>query len=86
MHFVYILFSKIKDKYLIGSAPEVVAAVEAQNSKGFGGQRGDWILVYQEKFDDGAAALRRSKELKYKQSKKSIESLINNIPWQNHLK
>lgn len=86
MHFVYILFSKIKDKYLVGAAADITAAIEAQNSRGFGGQRGDWILVYQEQFDDGSAALRRSKELKYKQSKKSIESIINSIPWQSHLK
>lgn len=86
MHFVYILFSKIKDKYFVGATDNVELAVNNQNKKGFGGQHGDWTLVYQEKFEDGAAALRRSKELKYRQSKKSIETLIDSMPWHKPLK
>ena len=46
------------------------------NHKGFTGKGSDWVLVYNEKFDDYQQAHLRELQLKSWKSRKAIEQLI----------
>jgi putative endonuclease len=83
MFFVYILFSKSKNKYYVGSTgDELDERIRRHNTnhKGFTGKVGDWELVYKESFDSKVDALRREKEIKNKKSRRYIKRLVQNIP------
>jgi len=74
-YFVYILFSKIKNRYYIGyTGDEIEERIRKHNSnhKGFTGKENDWALVYKEVFDKKDIAMKREKEIKSWKSRKMI--------------
>ncbi len=77
---VYILFSKIKNRYYIGyTHDELPERIRRHNSnhKGFTGGLGDWVLVYKETYESKQLALARELKIKSWKSRKMIEQLIN---------
>jgi len=75
---VYILFSKIKDRYYIGYTSDMAARIirHNQNSRGFTGKVSDWEIVYTETFTTKQLAMLREKKIKSWKSKAAIEKLI----------
>jgi putative endonuclease len=76
---VYILFSTIKNRYYVGySGDDLSERIRKHNSnhKGFTGNTGDWIPVYQELYRTKAEAMKREREIKNWKSRKLIEKLI----------
>jgi putative endonuclease len=81
-YFVYIIFSKSKDKYYVGSSGDILETrIRKHNSNhtGFTGGIRDWKLKYFEEFLTKQDALLREKEIKKWKSRKLIEKLISNI-------
>jgi putative endonuclease len=79
MFFVYILFSKSRDSYYVGSTgDELISRIRRHNSKhkGFTGSASDWELMYHENYTDKPQALSREREIKSWKSRKRIEQLI----------
>ncbi len=78
MFYVYILFSKTRDKYYIGSSQNIEQRVKKHNEKhkGFTGHTKDWVLVYSEEFQTLSEARNRELQIKRKKSRKYIEWLI----------
>jgi putative endonuclease len=79
MFFLYILYSKFKDRYYVGFTSDILAErIRRHNSnhKGFTGGIGDWKLVFQEKFQDKRLVMQREKQIKKWKSRKMIEELI----------
>ena len=81
MHYTYILFSKSKKKYYIGSTSNLEERLNKHNSnhKGFTGGIGDWKIIYSEKFENYNLALKREKQIKKWKSRVMIEKLINKV-------
>ena len=81
MHHTYILFSKSKNKYYIGSTSNLEERLNKHNSnhKGFTGGIGDWKIIYSEKFENYNLALKREKQIKNWKSRVMIEKLINKV-------
>jgi len=81
MHYTYILFSKSKNKYYIGSTSNLEERLNKHNSnhKGFTGGIGDWKIIYSEKFENYNLALKREKQIKKWKSRVMIEKLINKV-------
>jgi putative endonuclease len=76
---VYILFSKLKNKYYIGYTGDALQArltKHNSNHKGFTGGINDWVVVYFECFNDIIQAVKREKQIKNWKSRKMIEKLI----------
>jgi putative endonuclease len=66
-HFLYILYSLIKDRYYVGStSDELESRIRKHNSNhaGFTGSVNDWELVHSEQFDDKVSAIKREKQIK----------------------
>ncbi len=77
---VYILYSKILDKYYVGYTGDVLAErLRKHNSfhKGFTGTKNDWDIVYFEVYDEKSFAMARERKIKSWKSRKKIEELIN---------
>jgi putative endonuclease len=81
MHHTYILFSKSKNKYYIGSTSNIQERIIKHNSnhKGFTGKMNDWEIVYSEEFDSIQKARFREKQIKNWKSRIMIENLINKV-------
>ena len=77
-YIVYILYSSTKDKFYIGYTFNLKERItrHSQKSKGFTGNTNDWILVYQELFDDKSDAIFRERQIKNWKSKIKIKELI----------
>jgi putative endonuclease len=76
---VYILYSKIKDKYYIGhTGDDLTERLRKHNSnhKGFTGGTGDWIIVFIENNISKSEAYKRELEIKNWKSRKMIEKII----------
>ena len=80
-YIVYILYSSTKDKFYIGYTSNLKERITRHNqkSKGFTGNTNDWILVYQELFDDKSDAIFRERQIKNWKSKIKIKELIKNM-------
>ncbi len=79
MYTLYILFSKIKNRYYAGYTADVVdERIRKHNSnhKGFTGKTGDWKLVYSEVFAEKNEAMKRERQIKNWKSRKLIEKLV----------
>ncbi len=78
MHFVYIIYSKIRNRYYIGSTSNITLRLEKHNTNhsGFTGNTGDWVLKFQENFPTKTEALTREKQIKSWKSRKLIEILV----------
>jgi len=78
MHFVYILFSQLKNKYYIGSTNNIIERLRKHNTNhsGFTGKVSDWTLKYYEVFSTKQEALKREKQIKNWKNRVMIEKLI----------
>ena len=79
-HYVYILFSRIRNRYYVGSTSDRLdGRIRKHNSnhKGFTGKTGDWQLVHSEIYDEKHQAVKREAKIKSWKSRKVIENLIN---------
>jgi len=79
MYYTYILKSKVKDTYYIGSCSNLNLRLERHNS---GNSRSTkafspWEIVYFEEFENKKDAMKREYYIKRQKSKKYIENLIN---------
>ena len=79
MYYTYILKSKIKDTYYVGSCSDLALRLERHNS---GNSRSTkafipWKIVYYEEFNNKKDAMKREYFIKRQKSKKYIENLIN---------
>jgi len=76
-YYVYILYSKSKDKHYIGYSSDPDSRLLEHNLGATTSTRPGrpWILVYVEKCSDKTAAIRREREIKKKKSRKYIENL-----------
>ena len=75
----YILYSKLLDKYYIGStriSMEDRISKHLTNHDGFTGKVKDWEIVLTEQFDHYEQALEREKIIKGWKSRKMIDKLI----------
>ena len=78
MHYIYILYSEVLDRYYIGSTKDISKRIEKhlQSKKGFTSRAKDWKLKYSEVFDEKSDALKRERQIKSWKSRKLIEELI----------
>jgi putative endonuclease len=78
MWFVYIFYSKSRDRYHVGYAQNPATELERHNLGEMPSTRRDkpWQLVYTEKYPGEQDAQRRVKEIKSKRSKSYIEQLL----------
>ena len=74
----YIIFSEKLDRYYIGHSENIELRLQQHNSREsiYTSKASDWLLVYQEVYDDRASAHKREIEVKKKKSRKYIEWLI----------
>jgi putative endonuclease len=75
---VYILFSKIKDRFYIGFTSNLEARIirHNQKSRGFTGNVNDWKVVYIEKYESKEQAQQREIQIKSWKSRIKIQELI----------
>ena len=79
MYFVYILYSKILDKYYIGYTGDTVEnrlLKHRYNHSGFTAKAKDWMIVYTESHETKSEAYARERYIKSMKSKAFISSLI----------
>ena len=79
--YTYIIFSASLNKFYIGSTSDIEERIVRHNqkSKGFTGNKSDWILVYSESFKSREEAIEREFQIKKWKSRKMIEKLINDF-------
>jgi putative endonuclease len=79
-HFVYILFSKTRDRYYIGSCADIDARLKRHNDGATISTKNgrSWEVKYSEQFDSKKEALKRENYLKRMKSRVLIENLIAN--------
>jgi putative endonuclease len=77
-YFVYILYSKILDRFYIGTTNNVERRLIQHNRphKGYTNSGQPWVLLYSEQFASKKNALIRERRIKRKKSKEFIENLI----------
>ncbi|MFZ1976737.1 MAG: GIY-YIG nuclease family protein [Bacteroidota bacterium] len=77
-YFVYILYSKILDRFYIGTTNNIERRLAQHNRphKGYTNSGQPWILLYSEQFVSKKDALIRELYIKKKKSKEFIEKLI----------
>ncbi len=78
MFHIYILYSKVFDRYYIGQCEDIDARLIRHNNKGVPSTKPyvPWKLAYSEVFNTRAEAVAREKEIKNKKSRKYVENLI----------
>jgi putative endonuclease len=78
MFYAYILYSKIRNKYYIGSTINITERLKKHNTNhsGFTGHTGDWCIVWLENFDNLIDARLRERQIKSWKSRVMIEKLI----------
>ena len=77
-YYIYILYSKLIDKYYIGQTYNIDLRLLRHNLKTtkYTKRTNDWKLVYSEIFETRADAMNREKYIKKMKSRKYIEGLI----------
>ncbi|MGM0375445.1 MAG: GIY-YIG nuclease family protein [Bacteroidota bacterium] len=77
-YFVYILYSKTRDQYYIGSCADVEERLRRHNAGATTSTKSGrpWEIVYQEAFADKTQAIRRENHLKKMKSRDFIKDLI----------
>jgi putative endonuclease len=78
MYFTYIIYSKTRDRYYVGSTSDLISRLKKHNTNhsGFTGKIGDWEIKLYESFPTQKEALSREKQIKSWKSRKLIEKLI----------
>ncbi len=79
MYWVYILYSKKRNRYYIGQTQNLTERLQRHISgrSVYTKNKQDWKLVYTESFNSREDTLRREREIKRKKSRKYIEQLVN---------
>lgn len=79
-YFVYIIYSSSRDKYYTGYSSDPKGRLQEHNLGATISTRTGrpWTLVYEEKFDDKSAAIKRENQIKKMKSRKYIDELIRN--------
>ena len=77
-YFVYILYSKTKDRFYIGSCSDLEERLRRHNAGATASTKNGrpWDIVYQEIFEDKSKAIRRENYIKRMKSREFIEKLI----------
>ena len=77
-YFVYILYSKTKDRFYIGSCSDVKERLRRHNAGATASTKNGrpWDIVYQEIFEDKSKAIRRENYIKKMKSREFIKKLI----------
>ena len=77
-YFVYILHSKKKDRYYIGSCSDLKERLKRHNAGATISTKNGrpWEIVYQETFEDKIQAIRRENYIKKMKSRDFIKGLI----------
>ena len=73
-YFVYIIYSKQRDRFYIGQTQDVTQRIQQHRIRRNLGTD-DWELVHQEVFLTRADAMRREASIKARKSRKFIQSL-----------
>ena len=75
---VYIIYSKLRNKYYTGYSMDVESRVTEHNMGATLSTRNGipWVLVYLEKFENKSSAIKRENMIKRMKSRKYIERLI----------
>jgi putative endonuclease len=78
MFFVYILYSKVKDKYYVGQTDNLETRLASHNSgiSPYTSIASDWEIVYFEEYATRTETRKRENVIKRKKSRKYIESLL----------
>ena len=78
VHHCYILFSKVLNRYYIGSCEDLEERLSRHmsNHSGFTGKAKDWNVVYCEAFTTKAESQCRERQIKKWKSRKMIEKII----------
>ncbi|MCX2493996.1 GIY-YIG nuclease family protein [Pedobacter sp. PF22-3] len=78
MFYTYILYSKDRNKYYVGSTSDLQNRLKKHNTNhsGFTGHTGDWYIVWFETFDNLRDARLKEKQIKNWKSRVMIEKLI----------
>ena len=76
--YVYILYSKTRDKYYVGQTDNLEERLASHNSgkSPYTSSAKDWELKYFETFDNRTDSRKRENAIKRKKSRKYIESLL----------
>ena len=79
--YTYIIFRNSLNRFYIGSTANIEERIlrHNQKSKGFTGNKSDWVLVYSERFKTREEAIEREFQIKKWKSRKMIEKLINDF-------
>jgi putative endonuclease len=79
MVYVYILYSKLYNRYYIGQSEDITQRILRHNNKQVPSTRAyvPWEVIYSESFITRALACKREKEIKGKKSRNYIEFLRN---------
>ena len=77
-HFLYILYSSIRDRYYVGSCADVDVRLNRHNAGATPSTKSGrpWIVVYTENFESKSESLKREIYLKKLKSRIYIENLI----------
>ncbi|WP_293743806.1 GIY-YIG nuclease family protein [uncultured Pedobacter sp.] len=78
MFYTYILYSKTRNKYYVGSTSDLQNRLKKHNTNhpGFTGHTGDWCVVWSEVFETRTEAILKEKQIKSWKSRLMIEKLI----------
>jgi putative endonuclease len=77
-YFVYIIYSRSRNKYYTGYSHDPASRLEEHNLGATASTRGGrpWVIVFTEKCEDKTAAIKREHIIKKMKSRKYIENLI----------
>ena len=80
MHYLYILYSKVADRYYVGETPDLDIRLpqhtRQKKKKGFTKAASDWDISLSKKCDSKTNALYLEKFIKRMKSRKFIEKII----------
>jgi len=80
MYTVYILYSKCINKYYIGVTSNIKKRIIDHNlglsKKAFTKRASDWIIVYEESYENKSLALKREKKIKAYKGGNAFKKLI----------
>jgi putative endonuclease len=79
--YVYILYSKEKDRYYVGETSDLISRMESHGNgiSPYTSMAKDWELVYREEYKCRSDSLARERAIKRKKSRKYIEWLISGL-------
>ncbi len=79
-YFVYIIYSKMADRYYVGQTEDIEERLALHNSHFFGHSftktAADWVLKYSLKCQSRSQAVRIESHIKKNKSRKYVEDLI----------